>query len=77
MVGLPVLQEVNQPPTYCNVNLTSLMAMYNKQPYHYMMLATTFHPLAYLQEWNLPLEIRFEERLVVIYSKQIPLLQKT
>jgi hypothetical protein len=28
------------------------MAMYNKQPYHYVMLATTFHPLAYLYEWN-------------------------
>jgi hypothetical protein len=53
------------------------MALYNEQPYHYVMLAMTCHPLAYLQEWSFPLRIGFKERSVAIYSKQILLPQET
>jgi hypothetical protein len=45
------------------------MALYNKQPYPYVMLAMTFHPLTYLYEWSFTLQIGFEERLIVVYSK--------
>jgi hypothetical protein len=48
MVGLQLFQKVDQPPTDYNVDLTSWMTLYDEQPYHYMMLAMTFHPLAYL-----------------------------
>jgi hypothetical protein len=48
MVGLRLFQKIDQPPTDCSVDLTSWMALYDEHPYHYMMLATTFHPLGYL-----------------------------
>jgi len=41
------------------------------------MLAMTFHPLTYLWELSFPLQIDFEETLVVVYSEQISFLQKT
>jgi hypothetical protein len=53
------------------------MALYNEQAYHYVMLAATFHPLAYLYKWNFPLQIGFKEKSAIIYSKQTPLLQET
>jgi hypothetical protein len=53
------------------------MALYNEQPYHYVMLAMTFHPLAYLQEWKFPLFIDFEKTLLVIYLEQIMFSQET
>jgi hypothetical protein len=52
------------------------MALYNEQPYHYVMLAMTFHPLAYLLEWSSPFQIGFEERLVVVCLKKIRFLKR-
>jgi hypothetical protein len=53
------------------------MTLYNEQPYHYVMLATTFHPLAYLHEWSYPLRIGFEEISTTIYLEQISFPQET
>jgi hypothetical protein len=52
------------------------MALYDKQPYLYVLLAMTFHPLTYLYEWSFTFQIGFEEILVAIYSEQIQLLQE-
>jgi hypothetical protein len=53
------------------------MALYDKQPYDYVMLAMTFHPLNYLYEWSFTLQIGFKERFIVVYLKQIQLFQET